>query len=57
MTQITELQFEDLIHRIYETLISSDDMGLGEAALCHEEAERTAIEWCRDNNIKLQTND
>ena len=53
MTQITELQFEDLIHRIYETLLSSDDMGLGEAALCHEEAERTAIEWCKDNGITL----
>jgi hypothetical protein len=54
MTQITELQFEDLVHRIYETLLSSDDMGLGEAALCHEEAERTAIEWCRDNNITFK---
>jgi hypothetical protein len=54
MTQITELQLEDLIHKIYETLISSDDMGLGEAGLCHDEAERTAIEWCRDNSITIK---
>lgn len=56
MTQITELQFEDLIHRIYEALISADDMGLGEMGTCNDEAERIATEWCKDNQIKLQPN-
>ena len=56
MTQITELQYDDLVHRIYESLISADDMGLGEMGTCNDEAERIATEWCKENNIKLQPN-
>lgn len=56
MQAITELQYDDLVHRIYEALISADDMGLGEMGTCNDEAERIATEWCKDNQIKLQPN-
>ncbi len=56
MQAITELQYDDLVHRIYESLISADDMGLGEMGTCNDEAERIATEWCKENNIKLQPN-
>ena len=53
MTQITELQYDDLKFKIYETLIDMDDMGLGDMASCTEEAERIVIEWIKDNNITI----
>jgi hypothetical protein len=57
MTQITELQYDDLKFKIYETLINMDDMGLGEITTCTEEAERIVDQWCKENNIKIQSND
>jgi hypothetical protein len=57
MTQITELQYDDLKFKIYETLINMDDMGLGEITTCTEEAERIVDQWIKENNIKIQSND
>jgi uncharacterized protein YggL (DUF469 family) len=53
MTQITELQYDDLVHRFYETLIMSDDMGLADIGSCTDEARSIVDEWVKDNNIKI----
>ena len=53
MTQITELQYDDLVHRIYETLIMSDDMGLADIGSCTDEAKSIVDEWIKDNNITI----
>jgi hypothetical protein len=57
MTQITELQYDDLVHRIYETLMSNEDFGLGEMGSCRDEAKRIVIEWCKENQINIPLND
>lgn len=57
MQAITELQYDDLVHRIYEALISADDMGLGEMGTCNDEAERIATEWCKENQINIPLKD
>ena len=57
MTQITELQYDDLVHRIYETLMSNEDFGLGEMGSCRDEAKRIVIEWCEENQINIPLND
>jgi uncharacterized membrane protein len=53
MTQITELQYDDLKFKIYETLINMDDMGLGEITTCTDEARSIVDEWVKDNNITI----
>ena len=53
MTQITELQYDDLVHRIYETFIMSDDMGLADIGSCTDEAKSIVDEWIKDNNITI----
>ena len=57
MTQITELQYDDLVHRFYETLMMSDDMGLADIGSCTDEARSIVDQWCKENNIKIQSND
>jgi hypothetical protein len=53
MTQITELQYDDLVHRFYETLMMSDDMGLADIGSCTDEARSIVDEWVKDNNITI----
>jgi hypothetical protein len=57
MQEITEKQFEALQDKIYETLMSNEDYGLGEMGSCRDEAKRIVIEWCKENQIKIQSND
>ena len=57
MTQITEKQFEALQDKIYETLMSNEDFGLGEMGSCRDEAKRIVIEWCKENQINIPLND
>jgi hypothetical protein len=57
MQEITELQYDDLVHRIYETLMSNEDFGLGEMGTCRDEAKRIVIEWCEENQINIPLND
>jgi hypothetical protein len=57
MQEITELQYDDLVHRIYETLMSNEDFGLGEMGSCRDEAKRIVIEWCKENQINIPLKD
>jgi hypothetical protein len=54
---ITEKQFEALQDKIYETLMSNEDFGLGEMGSCRDEAKRIVIEWCKENQINIPLND
>ena len=53
MQTITEQQLDNLIYKIYESLIHMDVMGLDDMASCTEEADRIAKEWCKENNITI----
>ena len=53
MAQITELQYDDLKFKIYETLIDMDDMGLADIGSCTDEAKSIVDEWIKDNNITI----
>ena len=57
MQEITEKQFEALQDKIYETLMSNEDFGLGEMGSCRDEAKRIVIEWCKENQINIPLND
>lgn len=50
---ITEEQRSDLIQRIYDTLISNPDFGLGEMGSCLDDATRIVDEWIESNKIKV----
>jgi len=53
MNQLTEKQYYSLIDKIYSTLISLPEMGLGEMGECKDEAERIVDEWMEENLIIL----
>jgi len=53
MQTITGLQYDDLVHRFYETLMMSDDMGLADIGSCTDEAKSIVDEWIKDNNITI----
>jgi hypothetical protein len=57
MQEITEKQFEALQDKIYETLMSNEDFGLGEMGSCRDEAKRIVIEWCKENQINIPLKD
>lgn len=57
MQEITEKQFEALQDKIYETLMSNEDFGLGEMGSCRDEAKRIVLEWCEENQINIPLND
>jgi hypothetical protein len=44
-TQITPADRQDLINRIYDSLISNPENGLGEMGACRDEAERIVNDW------------
>jgi len=48
---MTEAQRNNLVTKIYESLISNPEFGLGEMGVCREEAERIVTEWMEENNI------
>lgn len=53
MDTITQKSYNALIEKIYETLMSNEDFGLGEMGSCRDESERIADEWIEENNIYL----
>ena len=62
MTKITEIQIENLISKIYETLINLpyldednliQERGLGEMGETKDEAERIVMEWVEENKIEI----
>ncbi len=54
---ITENQYVSLTHKIYEKLMESDEMGMGEMGECRDESIRIVEEWMEENSItfELQT--
>ena len=57
---MTEVQQENLVQKIYETLISLpyfdenlevQERGMGEMGETRDEAERIVDEWIKENNI------
>lgn len=62
MTKITEIQIENLINKIFDTLIlmpyidednEIQERGLGEIGETQEEAERIVTEWITENKIEI----
>jgi hypothetical protein len=53
MDTITQKSYNALTEKIYETLMSNEDFGLGEMGSCRDESERIADEWIEENNIYL----
>jgi hypothetical protein len=65
MANITNQQHENLVQKIYETLISlpyfdeNNEMcerGMGEMGETRDEAKRIVNEWIKENNISLTEN-
>lgn len=62
MTKITEIQIENLINKIYITLINLpyidedneiQERGLGDMGETQDEAERIVMEWVNENKIEI----
>jgi hypothetical protein len=53
MEIITQKSYNALAEKIYETLMSNEDFGLGEMGSCRDESERIIDEWVEENNIHL----
>lgn len=53
MDTITQKSYNSLVYKIYETLMSNEDFGLGEMGSCIDESERVVDEWIKENNIYL----
>jgi|LakMenE01Jun11ns_1017448.scaffolds.fasta_scaffold9922267_9 hypothetical protein len=62
MQTITEIQIENLISKIFETLINLpyldkdnwiQERGLGEIGETQDEAERIVMEWVEENKIEI----
>jgi hypothetical protein len=51
ITVLTEKQKTSLQEIIFQKLIESDEIGLGEIGECRDEAERIADQWANDNGI------
>jgi hypothetical protein len=52
MNTINEQQYNSLVERIYNTLISNTN-DLGDITNCHEEAEYIVKEWCNKESIEI----
>ena len=53
MNKITQKSYNALTEKIYESLMSNEDFGLGEMGSCRDESERIVDEWVEENNIYL----
>jgi len=56
MTTITEKQYDDLVTRIYNVLISNPEVGLGEMGDCQLAASELVNEWTEANSMKNTIN-
>lgn len=55
--RLTEQQHIDLVDVIYEWIMASDDMGLGEMGDARDEAERIVRTWLRrTNSVNFKNN-
>lgn len=54
MTAITPPQYESLVKGIYDSIMASEEMGLGDVSEAKTEAERIVDDWMEANNIELQ---
>ncbi len=55
MKTITEKQYDDLVTRIYNVLISNPEVGLGEIGECTDSAKQIAKEWTDANQIGIES--
>ena len=62
MTTITEKQIENLMSKIYDTLINApyldeenepQERGMGDMGGTQDEAERIVMEWVEENQIEI----
>lgn len=53
MQTINEQQYDSLITKIYDLLMSSDDMGMGEMGDCSIAATELVNDWMEENKIVL----
>jgi hypothetical protein len=53
MDTLTQKSYNNLVYKIYESLMSNEDFGLGEMGSSMDESERIVDEWVQDNNIYL----
>jgi len=56
MKQLTLKEFNTLRELIYDKLMESEEMGMGEMGECRDEAERIINEWCETENIEIEDN-
>jgi hypothetical protein len=50
---MNDKQYEALVQKIYDSLISNPEFGLGEMGECRGEARRIVSEWMDENGIKI----
>ncbi len=55
MIILNTVQYDSLRKKIYDSLISNPDYGLGEMGECSDEAKRIVDEWMEENNIQVST--
>lgn len=53
MDTITQTSYNNLVYKIYDTLMSNENFGLGEMGSSMEESERIVDDWIQENNIYL----
>jgi hypothetical protein len=53
MDTLTQKSYNSLVYKIYESLMSNEDFGLGEMGSSMEESERIVDDWIQENNIYL----
>jgi hypothetical protein len=53
MDTLTQTSYNNLVYKIYDTLMSNEDFGLGEMGSSMEESERIVDDWIQENNIYL----
>ncbi len=54
MTTITEIQYNSLSDKIYNTLMMGENMGMGEMEDCRTASEEIIDTWMKENNITLE---
>lgn len=53
MKQLTLIQYNSLVDKIYSSLIALPEMGMGEMGDCMEEAKIIVHDWMQENKIEL----
>ena len=53
MCKVDNLKLDTLKRAIFDLIMSSPDMGLGEMGEAYDEADRIVDEWVKENNIEV----